>query len=407
MISIPQLKANYGIYDFLFEEEQLAVRIDRLRSRGDSLTGEISIIQKEPGQDQVIHQAKLNILSTQSRNTLSKYLNSRVNSLDWDAVLETVCLYTIAKSRVGEPVLEVGTSSEQLKLQYRLYPLLLDKECNLIYGPGGTGKSYIACLISVLVQQGIEHDRLVPKQGNVLYLDYETSSEEINSRIFLVQKGLSLTPIPILYRTCHQSLANEIEIIQQLVIDKNTDLVIVDSVGAACGGEPESAEVVLRYFMALRSLKLATLSIDHVTKTDTKMPFGSVFKYNAARSIYEVKNSQVPGDTCLEIGLYHRKINTGRLQKPIGLKMSFFEDGVIFETMDIQSVPQLSSALPLRDQIREILKRGSLTVPEITNEIPVSHATIRMTLNRNKHLFVLADQSGKRWGLLSNVPLYQ
>ncbi len=239
-----------------------------------------------------------------------------------------------------------------------------------------------------------------------MYLDYETSPDELNERIQKVKNGLSLKSDSLDYRFCSQSLASEIEYIQRAVLDRDINLVIIDSVGGACGGEPESAEVVLRYFMALRSLKITTLSIDHVTKAgDTKMPFGSVYKTNAARSIYELRKSQEAGEGWMEIGLYHRKCNVGRLQKPFGLRIDYFEDdyqpSILFSRSDIREVPGLVEGLALQDQIAAVLRHGAMTVAEITSEINAQQASVRANLHRHKNRFVKADAMGKKWGLLS------
>ncbi|MBT9144157.1 MAG: hypothetical protein DDT32_02143 [Syntrophomonadaceae bacterium] len=406
MVSEPSFRAQAGIYDFFFEEEQIAIRIDRLHQKGDALTGEIKVVTKQPGEDQLLHQARFNLLSTQSRNTLAKYLITRCDLLDWGGILEIVSILTVSSHREGEPIIQVGNDKIQTERRYRLYPLLLEKEANLIYGPGGSGKSTIASFIGIIVQTNNNSCGMIPIQGNVLYLDYETSSTEINDRVVKIKNGLSLKSDSLDYRFCSQALASEIEYIQRTVLDKGINLVIVDSVGGACGGEPESAEVVLRYFMALRSLKITTLSIDHVTKAgDTKMPFGSVYKANSARSIYELRKSQEAGEGWMDIGLYHRKCNVGRLQKPFGLRIDYFEDdhqpSILFSRSDIREVPGLTEGLTLQDQIAAVLRHGPMTVAEIASELNAQQASVRARLNEHKNRFVKADVLGKKWGLLS------
>ncbi|MFC2027457.1 AAA family ATPase [Chloroflexota bacterium] len=283
MVSEPSLVHNAGIYVFKFTEEALNIRVDRITEKSSNTSGEITILTEAPGINPFIHQARLNLTSTTARNALAKYLNTRFELDDWAGILEIVCAMVLRKHREGEPVQTVGNLPARDSSKYRLSPLLVESEPNIFFGPGGVGKSYLACYISVLVQTGTDHHALHPVQGNVLYLDWETSRYEIDERIKAVSRGMSLEGITIKHRFCSQSLASDITRIQRMVVDTEAALVIVDSVGSACGGEPESAEVVLRYFMALRSLKATTLSIDHVAKSgDSKTPFGSVFKINAA-----------------------------------------------------------------------------------------------------------------------------
>ncbi|MBT9133167.1 MAG: hypothetical protein DDT33_01703 [Firmicutes bacterium] len=325
--------------------------------------------------------------------------------LDWSGILEIVSILTVSSHREGEPVYQAGTFPIQQDSQYRLRPLLVENQANLIFGPGGSGKSNLACFIGTLIQTNTAACGLTPTQGNTLFLDYETSLEEINSRVVAIRNGLSLPNSSFTYRFCSQSLAHEIDLIQRIVIDNDIKLIIVDSVGGACGGEPESAEVTLQYFMALRSLKITSLSVDHVTKAGNNgMPFGSVYKFNSARSIYEIRKTQEVGEDRMEIGIYHRKANSGRLQKPFSLEIAFFggsDSAIIFSRSDIREVPGLVEGLTLQDQIAAVLRHGAMSVAEIASEINAQQASVRAKLNQHKNRFVKADAMGKKWGLLS------
>jgi len=405
-VSSPMVEAKGGIYQFQFNAEKIAIRVDRLYETRDRLTAEIRVMSKQPGEPLLLHQTRFNLFSTSGRRDLAKHLFSRLELTDWNAVIEIICMHVLAIHRQGNPVVDVGDAPIKPQ-RYRLSPWLLENETNLIYGAGGTGKSYVGCLIGVLVQSGQNHCDLTPVQGNVLYLDYETSEAEINQRVQLIRNGLSLPSCTLAYRFCSQALAHEIGIIQRIVLEHKINLVIVDSVGSACGGEPESAEIVLKYFMALRSLEITTLSIDHVTKHgDGKAPFGSIYKYNSARSIYELRSSQDPELPQLDIGLYHRKCNMGKLQYPFGLSLAFQTEhnspSVVFDKIDVSSVPELSTGLPLQSQIGEVLKRGAMTAQEIAAELSCPAASVRVILNRNKAKFTKVDWLNHKWGLLAN-----
>ncbi|MBT9148199.1 MAG: hypothetical protein DDT32_01969 [Syntrophomonadaceae bacterium] len=406
MVSEPSFRAQAGIYDFLFSEEQISIRIDRLHQKGDALTGEIKVITKQPGTEQLLHQARFNLLSTHSRSTLAKYLTTRADMLDWSGILEIVSILTVSSHREGEPVYPAGTFPIQQDNRYRLHPILVDGQANLIFGPGGSGKSNLACFFGMLVQTNTLACNLTPTQGNTLFLDYETSLDEINSRVVAIRNGLSLPNSSLTYRFCSQPLPSEIDLIQRIVLDNNIKFIIIDSVGGACGGEPESAEVTLRYFMALRSLKITSLSVDHVTKAGSNgMPFGSVFKFNSARSIYEIRKTQEAGEDRMEIGIYHRKSNSGRLQKPFSLEIAFFggsDPAIIFSRSDIREVPGLVEGLTLQDQIAAVLRHGAMSVAEIASEIDAKQDSVRKTLGRYKQKFVIADTLGRKWGLLSH-----
>ena len=127
--------------------------------------------------------------------------------------------------------------------------------------------------------------------ARVLILDWETSHDEIGASVTMIRHGLGLEGAShILYRTMTQGLSSDIERIREICVEHSVDLVIIDSLGSACMGEPESAEVVLRVFGAIRSLGVSALAIDHSNKEGHL--FGSVYKFNSARQVFEAKKSQ-------------------------------------------------------------------------------------------------------------------
>ena len=58
---------------------------------------------------------------------------------------------------------------------WRLRPFLEEGEPTLLFGPGGSGKSYLAMTMAYLVASGNQHLGLEPAKGGVLYCDYEAT----------------------------------------------------------------------------------------------------------------------------------------------------------------------------------------------------------------------------------------
>lgn len=392
-----------------FEDEQVTVYVERLREKNDNVSGEITVLNTAPGQAPYLHGgSRLSLTSASSRKSITSYLKTRRDDLDWEALFEVVCGTILRKHRQGEPLVDVGDQPDPDAPRWRMFPLLMEGQANMIYGAGGSGKSYTSCLIATLVQNGRVHCGLRPQTGNVLYLDYETSREEINGRIKAVNEPIGISdPRQIKYRFCSQPLVNEIEEVQQWVHDYDIKLVIVDSVGMACGGEAEASDPVLRYFTALRSLRVTTLSIDHVAKNaETKSPYGSVYKVNSCRSVWELKKVQEVGDEALSIGLYHRKVNNGRLLKPLGLTLTFFEDDdesfprVQFEREDVATIPGLAQDLPIKDRIRHCLESHKVMTPdELSSELDAKVDSIKHALKRGERK-VFVQLMDNKWGLV-------
>ena len=401
MPSTPHIHRTGNTYLLDFTEENVRIRLDHIRAKQDTIMGEIMVAIMGPGVAPRLHQAKLNLMSTSSRHTLAKHLNTRLELDDWDGLIELACIHVVNSYREGEPPCEVGDMPVSPDIRYQIHPIIFQNEANLIYAPGATGKSYLACFLGMLVQSNLDMCGLRVTQANVLYLDFETSAYEIDQRLKALKAGAGLNSNGnFTYRFCAQALASDLEALQRIVLDKNIGMVVVDSVGSACGGEPESAEVVLRYFMALRTLKITSLSIDHTTKEGKGGPFGSVYKINNSRSVFELRQAQETDAERMSLGLYHRKSNRGKLLKPMAFEFVFFDGGqsLLVERADIKDSPQLAAGMPQQDQIASVLASGGLTPQAIAEETSLNEDSVRRVLVRYKGRRFVKLLDGQ-WGL--------
>jgi hypothetical protein len=107
----------------------------------------------------------------------------------------------------------------------------------------------------------------------------------------------------------------------------------------------------------------------------------------------------------MNLGLYHRKINDGRLEKPMGISVSFNEDAIRFNTQSIVDVPELASRLPAWQVIQQYLKEnGPSSVDDIAAGTDRKANTIHKAFSDRKELFVEIqnlDGTQKLWGVAS------
>ena len=366
------MQASGGVYLLKWSAENVVAAVSRLRESHDTVTAEVSFKTTSSGHSPThLHQARLNLLSTTTRKSFAAALTTRIKELDWDAAVEQLCMLVLDHYRQGEPVVTLGEIPAREGNAFRVFPLLLENQANLFYGNGGSGKTKFATFLATLITSPLQGPGLEVEPGNVLYLDWEASAEDLDESVKMIQAGLGIESASnIRYRYCFQPLADDIAHLRQLVLEHEIDMVVVDSIGAACGGEPESADVMLRYFLALRSLKVTTLSIHHINK-EGKL-YGNQYIFNYARNIWEMKKAQELGEDTLSIGLYHRKMNNGKLLKPLGFKMHFNESAVHITKTDVRDVPELASGLPIKDQIYDVLRRHSrITALDISQELGV------------------------------------
>jgi len=414
-ISNPEWTHNAGIYSFAWPDINIHATLDRIISEGKTLSGELKLFHRVGDKNKFIEQSRLNLLSDRSRGSMAKALSERNTEIDWLNILKYISALTVEHYRQGEPVQHLGLKPETMEITYQLYPILEFGEPTTIFAQGGTGKSYLADYIAILIQYNVcGIGDWLPTQSNVLYLDWEASKKDHERRIWALMQGLNInSEDTILYRYCTQPLADDIHEIQRLVIEHNIGFVIVDSQVAASGGDQDKADSANQYYNALRSLRCTSLTIDHVTKSNgingesKGMPYGSIFKWNRSRSQFELKKFQEPGENSLQLALYHRKHNEGTLMKPLGLKLDFVKNGlsldkVIVSKADVNDTPELVSGETsvLKDRIADLLgRKGLMQTKDMALELDANEASIKARLNDNKGMFKHFKDG---WGLLIN-----
>jgi len=386
-MSQPTIKSSYGIHKINFPDEMVDIQVDHISedARTYKVEGEVLIRTSLPGVKPHLHRAKLNMTSTQSHDKLAKFLENRVPAIDWYSVIETTCMMVVDAVRQGEPIHDLSTIDYKARLTFRLSPILWDGQPNLIFGPGGISKSFLALYFATLIDLGLTSENgFSAEPGKCLILDYEGDAVESAERYARIMNGMGMEPASqsILYRFCHAPLASDLPLIQREVMDHKISFVVVDSAAGACGGEPESAERAIKFFNALRSLRCTTLTIAHTSKQGggKRGPFGSVYWQNAPRSVFEIIKNQEEEAESLTVGLYHRKTNSGKLNAPIGLRLDFKEESLKFSRADLHSVPELAKNLSLKQRLVKALEGGEQNIGFLAEELDTTENTISTKL---------------------------
>lgn len=400
--SIPELQVTGGIYRFHWPLLGVTVLLERLREDSrHTVSADIKITTENEGH---IHMARLNLMATRSRHEIARHATDRDTlNRDWVAIIEQTCAMAMEHYRTGEPTVNLGDVVPASEPVYRLKPWIVEGEATIIYGEGGIGKSYLAGFMAASVDQNFHSDLYHPLVGKVLYLDYETTADITARRFQSLTKGFGFGgKSNVVYRFCHQSLPSDISEIQRIVSEQNIDLVVIDSAGPACGGDPESASSAINYFTALRSLRKSSITIAHRSKSGTAGPFGSVYWVNYPRMSYELKKSQDEESDLMHVALVHRKVNDGRLQKPLSFKIQWMDQHVVTVTPEaLESVPEFATELPLADQVTiELRNQGAMTVRQIAEAIGKDHRTVSTIMSRNKNRF--SKVGNDRWDVIGS-----
>jgi len=400
-----------GLATFRPKGSAITIAFDQLRAdrRSGDLHGEISVSLS----GRAVHQARLNLLSTQTKSALAKHLATRTRGVDvdWITLLEEACARTIAAVRAGQPAISLRDAERPADAGWLLRPLLIGRLPTVIFGDGGSLKSYLALAALIDINHGLSLLGMAAAAPHaVAYLDWEFDAWEHRGRMHCLLGNAGQLP-DITYVACSGPLRDQVDRLQHIIREKSIKYVVIDSVGLACDGPPEEAEAALGFFQALRALDVGALCIAHQSKADEKhgheKPFGSVYWHNSARMTWHVRKVQDTASETVEIALTNRKSNTSALARPLGFRFTFEELRTSIDRIDIRDVPQLAGQVPVKERIAHALTGGAMTVVELSEELDVPQNTIIQTTRRwDGKLFVKLTKTADgvhRIGLVTGV----
>jgi hypothetical protein len=350
-------------------DKGLYADISGLKQHTDgTISGILEIKNATPGIPVVIHSKSLfNFSKPRGRSELIRNLNERLQGVEWAAIVDELCNKVTEWVSEGEGVINLS-EIEAHEPEYLLFPLLLKNEPVVFFGERGSTKSYIALWVASVLSAGHspKDERIFVKEKvNVLYLDYEQSEENMAWRLECLARGLDIKKPPIYYRRCSRPLNTDTDRLKKLIMDHDIGLIVIDSLGPACGGDLNSAQVALEFHNALRTLRTSSLIVAHTAKNQQgrRSIFGSVYFENLSRSIWEVRSDPVPGETTMSVGLAHRKCNFSKLESPIGFRITFEPQKTIIVPEDARTMAIMESEWSLVDRIIELAQNQESITP--------------------------------------------
>lgn len=408
-MSKPEIKNIIGGFDLLWKEEKLNILISRLHVHTDGrVTGELLI--KSPDGKSLYPQTSFNFTSERTRSALIKTLSEQDSSRPWGDIINQLSLTVVDRARQGEPVQELWTGNDVKRPEYLLEPFIYKGLPNILYGEKGVNKSTLALafyLCLVLPWKDNPLELTAPSRSiKSLILDWETEGDIVQYYLSRLQLGHGLQPLQLIYRRCSLPLADDLEQIERNISDTGAEVIIIDSLGAAAGGDLNGADIALKFFAALRQLKVTSLIIGQVTKdenTKTKKVFGSHFFTYYSRNIWEISKSEGISDDEYDLALFHRSPNLSAPLKPIGFRFHWNETGLSIERQPV-NVAEFMTKVSSQLRILELLRHGPKKPKDIAMEIDTSENTVRVLLSKlKKKGKVLQTENG--YGLVTTEEL--
>jgi hypothetical protein len=357
----------------------VTIEIDRLMWRNQELAGELIVrcdLRGTDAHDGVLSLAQFNVSSAHARTQRANLLKaaSRAADIPWTALLEQFCQQVLIAERTGEtatPLRDFDKPDPDQRFLRVSGFVLPAKHPAAIFGDGGTAKSLNALYLGgLLCQEGYR----------VLLADWELEGEDHRER-YEQLFGAEMPP-QLFYKNCRRPLIYEADHLKRQIRHVGADYVICDSVGYASHGKPEDAEVALAYFRAVRTFGVGTLHIAHINRQESgdQKPFGSAFWHNSVRASYNVQAKE--DHDRLVIAVYDRKANLTKKQPPFGLAVEFGTERTTITRCDLANVEGFAEKLSVRQRMQSLLKRGSLPVAEIAEELGIPLNTVTVTVKR-------------------------
>lgn len=375
-------RAGEGRYVLDVADLCTVLDLDRVkRDKWGALRGELTVRCDLPGaatiDGNLAWSGELTISDTRGRADVLRALESRVKArgLNWALLLDELGMRVRDAERAGEPAIVLRDAQrpapdEQLRVDGLTLP---KRHPSIIFGDGGSAKSYLALYIAGrLDQAGLK----------VALFDWELEAEDHRLRLEYL---FGPTMPGVIYARCSKPLVHEADRLGRIIHSHRIDYVIHDSIGFACDGPPEAAEVAGNYLRAVRAFGVGSLNLAHISKAEggDQKPFGSAFWHNGARMTWFAKLAEGnPGDSEITLGLFNRKSNLGPRLPAVGFGVRFEADRTTFSRVDLADVSDLASKLSTYERITAALKRGPMTVAALADELDAKADTVEKTIKR-------------------------
>ena len=407
----PDIKLTTSGYEFYWIDGQITIEISRIHTHMDGkITGEIFI---RNGTKALRPPSQINFTADRTRDTLVKSLSTTYpDKAEWRRIIDELCYHVLDLTRKGEPIIEAWSGEDVEPPQYILYPFIIKNYPSIIFGDPGTIKSTMALLFSQIMMLPWKDNPLeIPcpdRPLKVLYLDWETDLATIKWQLTKLERGrgMGLNACMVYYRLCSLPLANDIEELRKRIAELNVDVIIIDSLGLATGGELKEAGPAISFFSALRQLVTTSLILAHSPKDSenvkNKSIYGTVFFQAQARNIWEIKKSQEPGSSKADIALYHKKPAPFQsYHSPIGFSLEYTDDSIVICKNDPTTVPDLLERMGVQVQITKYMegKSGTVSPSDIAENVGMPLKNVNKALNDMKAKGRAVNVSWGQWGL--------
>jgi hypothetical protein len=385
LVSIPEVG---GLVRFAFDD---------IGQRAHVLEADVTTYQEIPGVTQERFTARLNILSLSNRESYRRQLDEMYGKGIWTGLLSKACQMAHTAHRERDWSVDLEAVDVSMETVYAVPPFVIDRLPTIIFGPGGIGKTYFTLGMALAVMRGEPFLGRPTQKGAVLFVDYEGNETSTKKR--LRKLGLQSFRDFVYWPARGRPFADMLPALRSKMAKKSVGLTIVDSAALACGDNPRDEQVANAYFNALAKLDCSSVTISHMTRDerDDVHPFGSIFWFNSARMVWNMKGSEEE-ENPRHLGLFNTKSNEDIKHRPIGVRIDF---GDVVELSKEELSTDLSQHLSLPQRVRLALKPHAKSVKVLADETEADIDAVRRALHRMNDVRRVGDDpdGSALWGL--------
>lgn len=262
-IPLPVVSESIGRVTYLWKDLSLRIVADRITETG---IAELWFYRTDT--QALMHTTKANLLSTPTMNQIAKRMTGHSTEIPWPQILTYITAQTMEFSRRGEPGSIISPNLETVKHPgYFISPIIMCGVPSVIYGDKGVNKTTLALACLGLVSLGCKQTNFglyASRQGNAALLDWESTRDLTEYTLGRLISGDTVPYFDLPYLRCRQPLAEDIDRISNFLASNKIELIAIDSLGQAAGGDKYDSAgkaSALRFFEALRQLNVTSLII--------------------------------------------------------------------------------------------------------------------------------------------------
>jgi len=416
------ITGSAGLYDATWPNLHIDAHVEAVRegARNSTIEADVTFTSRRVSGPGHLRHARLTLGSQSGKDSYIRSLKKREPLIDFDTVVEQLCVGIIRRYREGSPVVKSQANEDVDSLvDWHVSSLIDTGSSSLIFAPGGSGKSWFCQLITIMVANGIDHVGLRVRQCPVLYLDWETTQTTFERRMTMIRKGLGIGKDEydnVYYRQMSRPFVNDTVEITAQIRKHGIGLIVVDSMGLASGGRQNDDDTIIELTRAMSGVSeavggnLSKLIIDHPAKMPGEggkaSPYGSGYKVTWIRNMFQLRKDEVQGKKNIAVGLFHEKTNDAPRLEDQGFEINFETPGQVkFFRREVPETPGLEQYQSWRQRCLTLLKEypEGLTPVEASDLLGASLAQIRKEFSngandRNPDFVLLKDGMGKSLG---------